>query len=336
MNATIISNNEKHYPVLLDKILSIISPHNGGTFIDCTFGLGGYSKAILKFPNTKVFAIDRDSSSEKYAVELKNQNKNRFFFNNLTFSDLDKIVLKNEKIKTIIFDLGYSYVQIKDLNRGLSFNSDGPLDMRMGLNTFSASEVINNLDQKDLEIIFRTFGEEKDSKRIAKKIILERKKEKIHTKKLVQIINSSKKINNKKIHNATKVFQALRIFVNKEISELIKALIKSVKLLDKNGLLVLVSFHSLEDKIIKNFFKLLSESKRVSRYVPENKHKLNTLQIINKKPILASEQELKKNKQSRSAKLRYAIKINEPENFESEVYEKFEHLINIENLSEKL
>ena len=129
MSATILPVSEKHYPVLLDEILSIISPQNGGTFIDCTFGQGGYSKKILKFPKTKIFALDRDIHSEKYANELKVKNQNRFFFHNLKFGDLNKLNIKNERVKAIIFDLGFSYIQIKDLTRGLSFNSTGPLDM---------------------------------------------------------------------------------------------------------------------------------------------------------------------------------------------------------------
>jgi len=336
MNATIISNDAKHYPVLLDEILSIISPQNGGTFIDCTFGQGEYSKAILKFPNTKILALDRDPESEKYITQIKSTYSNRFFFHNLKFGNLNKLDLQKEKIRTIIFDLGFSYNQIKDLKRGLSFSSQGELDMRMGLNNFSASDVVNNLDQKDLEIIFKTFGEEKDSKKIAKKIIIQRKKNKIDTQELVRIINSSKKKNNKKIHNATKIFQALRIFVNKEISELVNGLINSVKILDKNGILILVSFHSLEDKIIKTFFKLLSENKKISRYVPDNTSKPKILNLVKKKPILPSDKEVKTNKPSRSAKLRYAIKIKEPGNFEEEVYDKFKHFLNIEKLSEKL
>ena len=336
MNATIISNNEKHYPVLLDEILSIISPQNGGTFIDCTFGQGGYSKAILKFPKTKIFALDRDSYVKKHTLELKDKNNNRFFFNNLKFGDLDKIDFKNEKIKAIIFDLGFSYLQVKDLKRGLSFKSDGPLDMRMGLNNFSALEVVNNLEQKNLELIFKVFGEEKDSKKIARKIVLERKKHVIDTQKLVKIINSSKKKNNKRTHNATKIFQALRIFVNQEISELIKGLIKSVRILDKDGILVLVSFHSLEDKIVKTFFKLLSENNKISRYMPDSIAKPNILKVVKKKPTIPSDKEIKINKPSRSAKLRYAIKINSAKNFESAVYEKFKFLTDIEKLSEKL
>ncbi len=336
MNATILPSDEKHHPVLLNEILSIISPQNGGTFIDCTFGQGGYSKAILKFPKTKVYALDRDNNSKQFALNLKIKNKNRFFFQNLKFGDLDKLDLENKKIKALIFDLGFSYSQIKDYKRGLSFMSEGPLDMRMGLNEFSALEVINNLEQKDLELIFKFFGEEKDSKRVAKNIILERQKNLIDTQKLVKIINKSKKKNNKKTHNATKVFQALRIFVNKEISELIKGLIKSVKILEKNGLIIFVSFHSLEDKIIKTFFRSLSENKKTSRYLPDNEEKKNILSLIKKKPILPSNEEIKLNSPSRSAKLRYAIKINNDENFEAEIYRKFQFLLDIENLSEKL
>ncbi len=336
MNATILSNNEKHYSVLLNEILSIISPQNGGTFIDCTFGQGGYTKAILKYSATEVLALDRDINSKKFADQIKKENTDRFFFYNLKFSDLDKIDIKNKKIKGLIFDLGFSYIQIKDYKRGLSFKSDGPLDMRMGLNDFSASEVINNLDSKDLELIFKFFGDEKDSKRIAKNIIRERKKNLIDTQKLVKIINFSKKKNNKKTHNSTKVFQALRIFVNKEISELLKGLIKSVKILKKNGLIVFVSFHSLEDKIIKTFFKLLAENNKTSRYLPDNISRPNILKLVKKKPIIPSDKEIKINKPSRSAKLRYAIKINDIKNFETEVYKKFKFLIDIEKLSDKL
>ena len=170
--------------------------------------------------------------------------------------------------------------------------------MRMGINEFTASDVINKLEQNDLELIFKFFGDEKKSKLIAKKIVSERSRGLIDTQKLVKIINSSKKNNNKKTHNATKVFQALRIFVNKEISELIYGLIKSVKILEKNGLIVVVSFHSLEDKIIKYFFKSLSEQNKISRYYPEPLKEKKVLKIGTKKPILPSKDEIKINKPS--------------------------------------
>ena len=134
MNATILSNNEKHYPVLLKEILSIISPQNGGTFIDCTFGQGGYSKSILKFSKTKVIALDRDIDCKRVAENLERKNKKRFTFYNKKFSDIDQINYKDLKVKGIIFDLGYSYTQIKDPKKGLSFEDRGLLNMRMGIN----------------------------------------------------------------------------------------------------------------------------------------------------------------------------------------------------------
>ena len=336
MNATILSNNEKHYPVLLKEILSIISPQNGGTFIDCTFGQGGYSQSILKFSKTKVIALDRDIDCKKVAENLERKNKKRFTFYNKKFGNIDQIDYQDLKIKGIIFDLGYSYTQIKDPKKGLSFESSGLLNMRMGINKFTASDVVNKLEQKDLELIFKFFGDEEKSKIISKKIVLERNRGLIDTQKLVKIINSSKKHNNKKIHNATKVFQALRIFVNKEISELIYGLIKSVKILDVNGLIVVVSFHSLEDKIIKYFFKNLSEQNKISRYYPEPLKEKKVLKIVKKKPILPSKDEIAINKPSRSAKLRYAIKISNEKDFEKDFLKKFENLLEIEGLSRKL
>ena len=335
MNATILPNNENHYPVLLNEIISIISPQNGGTFIDCTLGQGGYSKAFLKFTNTKVIAIDRDFDCKTIAKKIEEAHKNRFLFFHKKFSDIDKIKIENSKIKAIIFDLGYSYTQIKDPNKGLSFESKGNLNMRMGLNNFSANEVINKLGQKDLELIFRYFGEDKDSRIISKKIVEQRVKSNLNTEHLVRIINSVKK-NNYKIHNATKIFQAIRIFVNKEISELVYGLINATKILDIDGILLTVSFHSLEDKIIKYFFKSLSEEKKISRYFPEEKNQNKLFKLLSRKPIVPSQKEISVNKPSRSAKLRYAIKKKKISNFEHDFLKKFSKLLEIESLSNKL
>ena len=335
MNATILLNNEEHYPVLLDEILSIISPQNGGTFIDCTLGQGGYTNAILKFNEANVIAIDRDPDIKLIAQKIKLQNKNRFLFFNKKFSDIDKIQTKNYNIKAIIFDLGYSYTQIKDPKKGLSFESKGKLNMKLGLNSFSADEVINKLDQKDLELIFKYFGEEKDSKLISKKIVEHRLKSNLNTEKLVNIINSVKKKRGK-THNATKIFQAIRIFVNKEISELIYGLINSTKILGINGIILAVSFHSLEDRIIKYFLKSLSEDKKISRYYPEEKNHNKLFKLISKKPIFPSRKEISINKPSRSAKLRYAIKKKNIISFEKDILNKFSKLLEIENLSSKL
>ncbi len=336
MCATILPEKHMHYPVLLNEIISIISPQYGGTFIDCTFGQGGYSSKILEFPDTKVIAIDRDKDSLKKSKEIKLKFEGRFFFKNLKFSQLNYLKLKNENVKAIIFDLGYSYSQIKDNKKGLSFDSKGELNMKMGLNDFSASDVINKLDERELEQIFKFFGEEREGKKIAREIVLKRKVKKINTEELVKIIEKTKKIKNFKIHSATKVFQALRIFVNKEISELIYGLINATKTLKKDGVIAVVSFHSLEDKIIKYFFKSLSEAKSISRYVPKTPTKKNLLNLISKKPILPSSTEVKQNPPSRSAKLRYAVKKYEFYNFETDILNKFKYLIDIENYSKKL
>ena len=253
MKATIILDDTKHYPVLLSELISIITPQYGGTFIDCTFGQGGYTEKILDFPITKVIGLDRDSESFKKAEKIQKKFEDRFFFKNIKFSQLNNLKLKNENIKGVIFDLGYSYTQIKDPQKGLSFDFVGELNMKMGINDFSAKDVINKLDENELEKVFRYFGEEKESKRIAHNIVEDRKKIKINTEELVRIIESSKRKKNYKIHSATKVFQALRILVNKEISELIYGLINAVKIVKKDGIVAVVTFHSLEDKIVKNF-----------------------------------------------------------------------------------
>jgi len=336
MNAIILPEKEKHYPVLLNEIVSIITPQYGGTFIDCTFGKGGYTKKILEYSKSKVIAIDRDKDTKNTSLNIKKKFKDRFVFENKKFSQIDKLDLKKENIKSIIFDLGYSYDQIKDYKKGLSFDSKGELNMKMGLNEFSAKDVIHKLDQKDLQKIFKFFGDERDSKRIANKIVKNRKNKKINTQDLVRIIKNSKRKKNYKIHSATKVFQALRIFVNKEISELIYGLINAAKILKSGGIIVVVTFHSIEDRIVKFFFKSLSENQSISRYMPKTNEKDKLFKLINKKPILPSNEEIKKNPPSRSAKLRFAIKEKDIVNFEKKILEKFSYLLEIENLSEKL
>ena len=336
MDATIVPKVQKHYPVLLKEIISIITPQYGGTFIDCTFGQGGYSKKILDYPDTKVIAIDRDIESIKKAENIREKFENRFLFKNIKFSQLTNLKLKKEDIKGIIFDLGYSYTQIKDPKKGLSFDFSGELNMKLGINEFSAKEVINKLEEKELLKIFKYFGEEKESKKIARNIVEDRKSKEITTEELVRIIESTKKKKNHKTHSATKVFQALRIFVNKEISELIYGLINAAKVLKKDGIIAVVTFHSLEDKIVKYFFKSLSENKSVSRYLPKEDEKINLFKLINKKPIIPSQKEINENPPSRSAKLRYVVKKEDFFNFETDILDKFNYLLEIENYSEKL
>ena len=338
MITPLVLDMKNHYPVLLSELISIITPQYGGTFIDCTFGQGGYTKKILEFKDTKVIGLDRDVDSAKKAEEIQKDHKDRFLFKNIKFSQIDNLKLKNENIKGALFDLGYSYNQIKDEKKGLSFNSVGDLNMQMGLNRFSAKEVINTLDQEKLEKIFKFFGEEKASKRIAYRIVKEREKKEIDTQHLVKIIESSIRKKSYKTHCATKVFQALRIFVNKEITELIEGIIKASKLLNPGGKIIIISFHSIEDKIIKFYFSNYSKNKsKPSRYLPEaeEQNSLTLFEDFKHKFIKPSENEVLINPPSRSAKLRYIVrnknKFKEPEDFKN----KFKKYTDLERLNDK-
>ena len=324
----------KHYPVMLNQILSIISPQHGGTFIDCTFGGGGYSKAILKFPGTKVVAIDRDKLTQKYANTLKKKFPKRFNFFQEKFSNLNKVVEKQTNPKAIIFDLGLSSFQLVDKERGFSFDSNNFLNMEMGINEYSAYDVVNTLDKNYLARAIKVLGEEKDGKIIANKIDKYRSKKPItNSKELAFIIKSAKKnYKNYKRNPATKTFQAIRILVNQELTELISGLIEATKLLANGGMLIVVSFHSLEDKIVKNFFNLYSNLKRnPSRYLPIKENELDLFKLISKKPLVADKKEINSNIRSRSAKLRYAIRNNNSFFYPSEFKSKFINYLKLES-----
>ncbi len=332
MSAT-INLEKKHFPVLLDELIKIISPRYGGTFLDCTFGQGGYSEKILEDKRNKVIAFDRDVNAIKLSEKFKNHFKDRFEFNHKKFSEIKNLGSKN--IKAVIFDLGYSTDQIFNYKMGLSFNYEDKLNMKMGLNTFSAHEVINKLDKSDLAKIFKYFGDEKDARKIAQKIINQRNKNLLNTKDLVKIINKEKKNYNFKINKSTKIFQSLRVFVNQEISELIYGLINAYELLPLNSFIIIVTFNSLEDKIVKFFFRNYSEDKSISRYLPSSKKTNKFFKLLDKKPIIPTDDEIKKNPSSRSAKLRYAIKIKEGARFD-EFLSKFNYLLEIESIGSKL
>ena len=263
-----------HFPVMLNEVLKISSPSLGGKFIDCTFGGGGYSKEILKFSKTYVQAIDRDKKVLHIAKELELKFPKRFKFYQKKFSQLDSI--SEDYVDVVIFDLGLSSIQLDDLNRGFSFKSNKDLNMGMGLNKILALDVVNKLSEVDLRTVIKILGEEKEAFKIAKNIVKYRSEKKItNTADLVQIIEKSKKKNYlQKINPSTKTFQALRIFVNKEITELINGVIKATKKLKPGGKILVVSFHSLEDRIVKYFFTNFSSNKsRPSRYLPEKKIK---------------------------------------------------------------
>ncbi len=332
MSAT-INLEKKHSPVLLDEIVKIISPRYSGTFLDCTFGQGGYSEKILENYKNNIIAFDRDTKSIELSEKFKKKFKNRFEFNLKKFSEINNLNIKN--LKAIIFDLGYSTDQMFDDNKGLSFNFEGKLNMKMGLNTFSAHEAINKLDKEELAKIFKYFGDEKDARKISRAILKKREKKTISTKDLTEIINKEKKNYNLKINKSTKIFQSLRIFVNQEVSELIYGLINAYKLLPINSYILVVTFHSLEDKIVKFFFKNYSEEKKISRYLPATKNLNKIFELINKKPIKPTLKEIKKNPSSRSAKLRCVKKVKSDGNFD-EFVNKFKYLLEIENIGKKL
>ena len=299
-----------HFPVMLNEVLKISSPSLGGKFIDCTFGGGGYSKEILKFSKTYVQAIDRDKKVLHIAKEFELKFPKKFKFYLKKFSQLDSI--PEDYVDVAIFDLGLSSIQLDDLNRGFSFKSNKDLDMGMGLNKISALDVVNKLSEVDLRTVIKILGDEKEAFKIAKNIAKYRSKKKItNTADLVQIIEKNKKKNYlKKINPSTKTFQALRIFVNKEITELINGVIKATKKLKPGGKILVVSFHSLEDRIVKYFFTNFSSNKsRPSRYLPEKKIKDKALfDDYKNRVIRPSKEELSKNNRSRSARLRFAIR----------------------------
>ncbi len=336
MNATMSLDNKKHYPVMLDQVLSIISPQHGGTFIDCTFGGGGYSRAILKYPGTKVFAIDRDKITEHYANDLSKKFPDRFNFFRSKFSNLNQVIHSNINPKAIIFDLGLSSIQLLDNQRSFSFNSKSFLNMEMGINKYTAYNVINSLDKRYLSNIIKIFGEEKDGKIIANAINKHRIKNLIKTsEELSKIIKSAKKnYNNFKKNPATRTFQAIRIFVNQELTELILGLIEATRILKKDGILIVVSFHSLEDKIVKYFFNLYSNLKKnPSRYLPSEENKSQLFKLLSKKPLIPSQKEIHQNKSSRSAKLRYVIRNDNSFFYPKEFKNKFQNYFNLEEIN---
>ena len=338
---TPISSLEKcpHFPVMMSEVIQTCNPIDGGLFVDCTFGGGSYTKEFLKYPKARVIALDRDKSTIDKAKKIKEKNPKKFLFFNEKFSNLDKVISNESKPNAIIFDLGLSMIQLQDYSRGFSFKSKGRIDMQMGLSFLSAEEVVNTFDEKTLKLIIKIFGDEKEASNIARNIIRERENKRItNISELVEIIKKSKKRNfNKKINVCTKTFQALRIFVNKETTELIEGLIKATQLVKDGGKIVVISFHSIEDKIVKFYFKNYSSNKsNPSRYLPSIKDKKNSFfEKYQNKFFTPSKEEILKNPSSRSAKLRYVIRTkNEfvyPKNFKL----KFKKYLELEGLNDK-
>tara|TARA_A100001011_G_scaffold393441_1_gene483275 strand:- start:659 stop:1672 length:1014 start_codon:yes stop_codon:yes gene_type:complete len=334
MNTPTSSLENYHFPVMLEEITKICSPIKGGLYIDCTFGGGGYSGRLLKFSKTKVIGLDRDQFILKIAKNLEKKYPNRFFFYKKKFSEIES-VLNKQLVDAVVFDLGLSSIQLKNLERGFSFKSKDKLDMSMGLSDISAEEVVNNFSEQKLKVIIKVLGEEKDASKIAKNIIKARSIKKIKkVDQLVEVIKKSKKPDyKKKINPSTKTFQALRIFVNKEITELIKGIISATKVLKPGGKILVVSFHSIEDKIVKYFFNnYSSNSAKPSRYIPDNNNEsISLFNEYKNKIFRPSNEEINKNLPSRSAKLRYAIRNKNKFVYPVDFVNKFKKFLDLES-----
>ena len=297
----------QHKPVMCEEVLSILNPSDGCVYLDGTLGAGGHSRKILESADCSVIGIDKDPTAIELCRDLEKQYGNKFLSINGSFGNLSQHLnsIGIKKIDGILLDLGTSSMQLGTPERGFSFQFDAPLDMRMTQTGERAYDIINSLSEDSLADIIFYFGEERRSRKIAKAIVNKRKIKKIKTTfDLNEIILSVKKANNKKIHPATKTFQALRIYINNELKDLYEALISIEKVLSEKGRLVVISFHSLEDRIVKNFIKENSIS--LKKYDPKNPDKVFVYE--NRKVIKPSEDEVKKNRRSRSAKLRWVFR----------------------------
>lgn len=303
--------NPFHIPVLTKEILNYLNLKKGGVYIDCTLGGGGHSKAILEkiYPHGLLIGIDQDIEAIETAKEELKSYIDKVKLVKGNFKNLEEILsdLKTETVSGIIFDLGVSFHQLKAKERGFSFKEDSHLDMRMDLTQkFNADILINSYSEKDLAEIFEKYGEERFSKRIARLIVIERKKKTITTTKqladlVIRSLPRTKKRHTWRIHPATRVFQAIRIEVNQELKALEKGLNQAIRVLEDKGRICVISYHSLEDRIVKHLFK---EAER------EGKEQKNYgLKIVTKKPIKPSLEEVRDNPKARSAKLRAAEKI---------------------------
>jgi 16S rRNA (cytosine1402-N4)-methyltransferase len=309
-----VINQNTHKPVLIKEVLRNLAPQDGESFIDGTFGAGGYSRAILQSADVELFSFDRDLSAKKFSTSLQEEFKNKFHFIHSPFSKMDERIEK--KVDGIVLDLGVSSMQLDEEERGFSFSSDAKLDMRMDSSSgISAFEVVNEFEEIELSKMIRDFGEDKFHKRIAKKIVEAREKSTIKTgKELAEIVFKVYGFQKGKIHPATKTFQAIRIFVNDELGELKRALESSAEMLNQGGRLVIVSFHSLEDSMVKRFFREESGyfDRSFSRYDPaaiEGKEGSKfSFSLPKSSSIKPSQEELNENVRSRSARLRVAIK----------------------------
>ncbi|MBR5130623.1 MAG: 16S rRNA (cytosine(1402)-N(4))-methyltransferase RsmH [Alphaproteobacteria bacterium] len=296
-----------HIPVLLKPVLATLLDDDSGVYIDGTFGAGGYTRAILNVsPNNKVIGFDRDPNAVQSAKKVMEQYAGRFQFIHDLFGNMAQYV--SEKVDGIVLDIGVSSMQIDKPERGFSFRFDGPLDMRMAQAGLSAKDVVNTFKEKEIADILFKYGEEKASRRIAAAIVRARAEHEIATTaQLADIVHKVMPRPRDGSDSAMRTFQALRIFVNDELGELERALAASIQLLKPGGRLVVVTFHSLEDRIVKNFIiQHAGLMPNENRHMPQSMPKPALFSVVTKKPILPAKEELSLNPRSHSAKLRAA------------------------------
>jgi 16S rRNA (cytosine1402-N4)-methyltransferase len=304
--------------VLISAVLQALAPRDGEHYIDCTFGAGGYSRGILAGAECSLLAIDRDPLAAQFAASLSKSYPERFRFEASSFGRLAEIAESAGFVPAdgVIFDLGVSSMQLDEGSRGFSFMRDGPLDMRMSGEGPTAADVVNGLDEGDIADILFRLGEERRSRAIARAIVRQREAQPItRTRQLADLIagvlghprDAAK-------HPATRSFQALRLFVNDELGELVNGLSAAERILGPGGRLIAVTFHSLEDRIVKNFLAERSGGKgRPSRHLPDQPEiREPSFRLLHRKPVEPDAAEIAANPRSRSAKLRAAIRLDAP------------------------
>ena len=292
-----------HKPVLLDETVKILSPEDGKTYLDCTFGGGGHTRKILESANCKVVAIDRDPAAAVRAEKVAADYPERFEFHALDFSDLDK--LPAQTFAGVLFDFGVSSFQLDTAERGFSFMREGPLDMRMDtLHGMTALEYVESASEFELAQVLREYGEEPRFRKVARAIVEARNAGKIATTTDLANAIAAAAPSHERIHPATRAFQAIRIKVNDELGQIEHALPKAFDALENGGILAAISFHSLEDRIVKKFFKKMAgrpESRFDTSYVQD---RTKLAELITRKPIVPTDEEIAENPRSRSSKLR--------------------------------
>jgi len=303
----------RHVPVLLAEVLEALAVKPGGIYLDGTFGAGGYSRAILGVPGTRVLALDRDPRAIAEGAGLVAASGGRLILRQSRFADLRAAAADAgvDKLDGATFDIGVSSMQIDEAERGFSFRFDGPLDMRMETSGRSAADIVNEADEDQLADIFYHYGEERMSYRLARAIVADRKAAPFRTtRQLAELAGRVIRHKPTEIHPATRVFQALRIAVNDELGQLARALCAAEAALAPGGRLAIVSFHSLEDRIVKRFFAERSgRGQAGSRLLPgEPRAPDPTFEAPGRQPILPGEAETAANPRARSARLRFAIR----------------------------